>query len=706
MRRAELASLVLLCIALVKASAEEPFQDDVESGFADELDAKYGAVDQSMASRSVVRQLVKFRERADLNGKIVSSSLSLDLGKDGSIMDLGSDEDEDRKLKLLLSGDGENSQSADLGEGRGKKKRKPEANKMVGFYDQPGRNGLFLRAQGSFTVMDWLTKYKAKPDILRPIKAAAMDNAFKGFVKDNPLPALPQSDELIELSETRERIALDMDDMATAEANALAAMKGSESLGDDDKDDSDGNVEDQADDYDVDEVGDDDDDDMGEILQSTDAGRRRRAEKSAMIQNKDIDPKRPGYQKRWPGSVTTDGGVQFSSMNVAQATADSLVKPANVSAITFQPTKAPTMSVKIAPKFRACYEDGVKTKALPYMMGDGRPSHDTMNPSSMTPHKCAMLCTNDKHKLMGLETIGINSFCYCGASTGQAERADRKMCRLPCAGAPEAECGAELYMSIFEVQPYGFKCWDGRETTVGLDKKKPWEGYRGCAVCDGEDPIANQERWQEWGQPMGHAVFAQCLSCDPLDAMVVTDPAKKSGFCRSYHPTVDKVITHTYPYFAHWDGLSDFVHTKLVQTISSPHMRDGKAHALCKLWKQVSCALNDEALQKSWIQATIRGTEKNMPQHRFLECKTRKTARCHKVCIHQPPDPQGEPLDCGKGGNLRTVFERGLEDELGVGDSSQQGDWCCYDKCFVPNSHQPHQKEDGSFWCKEPAMLL
>jgi len=286
--------------------------------------------------------------------------------------------------------------------------------------------------------MDWLTKYKAKPDILRPIKAAAMDNAFKGFVKDNPLPALPQSDELIELSETRERIALDMDDMATAEANALAAMKGIESMGDDDKDDSDGNVEDQADDYDVDEVGDDDDDDMGEILQSTDAGRRRRAEKSAMIQNKDIDPKRPGYQKRWPGSVTTDGGVQFSSMNVAQATADSLVKPANVSAITFQPTKAPTMSVKIAPKFRACYEDGVKTKALPYMMGDGRPSHDTMNPSSMTPHKFAILCTNDKHKLMGLETIGINSFCYCGASTGQAERADRKMCRLPCAGAPEA----------------------------------------------------------------------------------------------------------------------------------------------------------------------------------------------------------------------------------------------------------------------------
>lgn len=695
-----LASLTLLCVAMTRADAEHPLHNDVESGFADELDEKYGAADQSMASRNVIRELVKFKERTDLNGKIVGSSFSLDVGKGSSILELGSDEAEDRMLNELLS-DGAQSKDrgATLGEDQHGSKSEEE---KVGLYDYPGRNGLFVRAAGSFEITDWLTEYKPKPDLLLHIKAKAQDKALQGYMHDNPLPA-PQM--LIEISENPKRESLEMDDLATAEANALVGMKVDTTDSDDrngsDESEDDDNMDRDLDDLDndnadreIDDLGNDSyDDDMGETVKSPGPGSRRRGEVSAMIQTKDIDPKRAGYQKRYPGVGLKRGMAKsIAGKNIAE------------------PTKSPTISPTPVPwnppRLLACYEDLPTSKVLPVAMGDGR-NGGKGNPSSMSPQKCAVLCADGKYKLMGLSTVGRKSFCYCGHSTGMAKTAQRKNCGLPCAGAPEADCGSELYMSVYQLKPTDLECWTGHEVIPGLDRKKfPWQGYRGCSVCDGQDPISNQERWQEWGEPMGHVEFAQCISCDPMDALVAVDPKGKVGFCRSYHPKIDKIVTHTYPYFAHWDGIADFVHTKLVQKIVSPKMRSGKAVARCKLWKQVNCALNERALRKSWIQARIRDPKDNskLPQHRFLECQTRKTIQCNKLCLAKSAPP-GEVIDCGHGGTLATVFDRGLKDQLGKGSKSQQGTWCCYDKCILPKTQKP-PREDGSFWCKEAALLL
>lgn len=167
-------------------------------------------------------------------------------------------------------------------------------------------------------------------------------------------------------------------------------------------------------------------------------------------------------------------------------------------------------------------------------------------------------------------------------------------------------------------------------------------------------------------------------------------------------------MTYTYPYYAHWDGLSDFVHTKLVQSMTTPPMREGKAAALCNLWKQVACSPNERAQRKIWGQYKLKQRtfgKPKLPQHRFLECHTRKTIRCRKVCISQEGKPRrrDEPL-CGSGKHVQVTSNRGLEDELGKGSKDQFGSWCCFEDCQVPKTHSPI--EDGSFWCKEAAMLL
>merc|ERR1712224_1166890 len=101
-----------------------------------------------------------------------------------------------------------------------------------------------------------------------------------------------------------------------------------------------------------------------------------------------------------------------------------------------------------------------------------------------------------------------------------------------------------------------------------------WHQYQACTSCLA--PVAPGDKWQQWGKRMVFGHFASCLSCSQENVHVMVDPQKRNGFCRQYNPVVDKMVTYTYPWFAHWDGKPSFVHTKFMRKYTVPKTRQGK----------------------------------------------------------------------------------------------------------------------------------
>merc|ERR1711966_180332 len=98
----------------------------------------------------------------------------------------------------------------------------------------------------------------------------------------------------------------------------------------------------------------------------------------------------------------------------------------------------------------------------------------------MDPVKCAILCSG--YKLMGLQTMGTTTFCYCGSSTRKAKLAAAEDCNMPCSGNPGMNCGAPLRVSVFDLNDRDSPCWDGQKIR-GHDTSKKWHQYRACTSC-------------------------------------------------------------------------------------------------------------------------------------------------------------------------------------------------------------------------------
>jgi len=389
--------------------------------------------------------------------------------------------------------------------------------------------------------------------------------------------------------------------------------------------------------------------------------------------------------------------------------------------------------LRAAPRAYGCYKDGSRERVLPESMGDGAGGGWTslrgvmggLRPSDMEPIKCAHLC--HAYDLMGLQTMGETTFCFCGNSVRKAERAADTDCYMPCAGNPGMTCGAPLRVNVFGLKKSKMgECWDGSMRLEGHDTQKPWHQYRRCATC-GSVPDPG-EKWQQWGNKMKMANFAGCLSCKDDNAFVMLDPVGRNGFCRDYNPTVDKIVSYTYPYFAHWDGNAEFVSTKFVRRYTMPKVRVGKAAAVCKMWKQVRCELSKEAKMRNWQQHLTRSnqlsdfrsrstderSDKELEQkqgqkegvksvQRFLQCHSSKVVQCEKVCVAHTDnlgrDPKRKRARCGLGGVEVAAGDAGLKAELGKDMKGLNGIWCCFEGCQVPPEHSVY-KEDGSFWCK------
>jgi len=440
-------------------------------------------------------------------------------------------------------------------------------------------------------------------------------------------------------------------------------------------------------------------------------GRRRRN-----VPDPGAEQKRPGWQVRYPGIGVKVSMAKFLLKGKPGTTVhripDSSPK-AKRRARRMAARRPPPES--IAPKFVGCYKDGKSSRVLPIAKGaarggDGigfRGALGGMHPSTMDPVKCSLLCR--EHKLMGLQTIGADTFCYCGHSTGKAKTADNEDCNQPCAGNPGNTCGAALRVSVYQVNPARSPCWDGKAKLLGHDTKKSWHRYRACSSCT--QPAEPGDKWQQWGNKMEFAHFASCLSCREDDVHVMTDPAKRNGFCRPYNPTVDKMVTYTYPFYAHWDNKPEFVHTKFMKKYAQPKTRHGKAAAVCKLWKQVRCGPRKAAKLRSWQQEFGKSRGMSQPletQHRFLECSVSKTIKCEKVCVARRDNLGIKPIKpnafCGPGGmEVLATAKRGLKAELGKEMKGLTGSWCCYNGCRVPPSHGVY-KEDPQFWCKDEAL--
>lgn len=445
-----------------------------------------------------------------------------------------------------------------------------------------------------------------------------------------------------------------------------------------------------------------------QVESSASWGRRRRN-----VPDPGAEQKRPGWQVRYPGIGVK---VQMAKFLTSKGgTTVHKIPEASISQKEKKKALKPRRSPDIASKFIGCYKDGKTSRVLPIAKGAGRGGDGIgfrgalggMNPSNMDPVKCARLCSN--HKLMGLQTIGSDTFCYCGHSTGKSKSAALEDCSKPCAGNPGTTCGAALRVSVFLVNPERNPCWDGKAKLIGHDTKKAWHKYRACSSCVA--PMSPGDKWQQWGKKMEFAHFASCLSCKEDDVHVMTDPKTRNGFCRPHNPTVDKMVTYTYPYFAHWDNKPQFVHTKFMKKYARPKTRHGKAAAVCKLWKQVRCGPRKAAKYRSWQQefGKARGMSQSLKtQHRFLECSVSKTVKCEKVCVARRDNLGVKPIKpnpfCGVGGiEVLATAKRGLKVELGKDAKGLDGYWCCYNGCRVPPSHGVF-KEDPQFWCKDEAL--
>lgn len=311
--------------------------------------------------------------------------------------------------------------------------------------------------------------------------------------------------------------------------------------------------------------------------------------------------------------------------------------------------------------------------------------------------------------MMALQTVDKTTFCYCGDSTRRAVQVDTTDCNLPCSGNPGVLCGAPLRNSVYSLHPgdgINGECWDGSLTFSGKEVSQRWHQYRGCAVC-GPVPLGG-EKWQLWGKEMTIPAFAACLSCKPGAAFVMTDPHYRQGYCRDFNPATDAVTSFTYPYFAHWDGRADFVHTKFMLKYVVPKVRSGKAVATCKLWKQVRCEENVAARLRSWRKdskdAVVLRPE---PVERYMECHISKTVECAKVCVANSKNlgrnPEQKQANCGFGSKEVKVEDKGLVAELGKEAKGLNGIWCCSDGCKVPPEHTAY-REDPGFWCKDELL--
>lgn len=694
--------MVLMFVAVLKTHAQAPHS--AGSGFADELDVQYGEVDQDPLSGEVMKQLIKFQDGGEF-----------ELPKMGQTIDLG----EDKSEQTLPNA------SPELGEDS----RSPVERRSLGTH---------LRAVGSFTIVDWISNLDVEADPLDEIKQRAMEYA------EMTEPSL------LEIGESKEKPP---DALAIAEANALASQQFEQEpeLG--------ASVERKR-------ISDADRERPrrpgwqrpvpGITLKLATAGILTQTGRDAAEDplERFVSVAKPGQSGKQQHLLDMDVKERFKLLLTLPverrgAMLQTLTNKEIVEILAATPNEklndlVQSMRLKhkaevlqamngamrdrtlramplhqraavlaLMPKddqkpymLTGCYADS-HTRVLPVSAGDGN-GESREQPNSMNPAKCAALCVGYKmdYTLMALQTMNLQTFCYCGKSVGSHSKVPSKHCQTPCAGAPELKCGATMHASVFmlDLEAKGESCWTGKEYIKGLDPSKPWERYRGCSICDGSrtQEGGNTENWQMWGEPVKTRKYAECLACKPLDALVVTDPKRGTGFCTSYNPEIEKVVSHTYPYYAHFDGSSDFSHTKFVQTVVSPNMRSGKAFASCKLWKQITCAPNKEALQKAWAQYRGQTSDSDgIPQHRYLQCQTVKTIQCTKVCLKAKLRNK-----CGRGGNYVQAYSpHGLKSVLGTGSSEQAGNWCCYNDCQIPPS-KSFYKEDGSFWCKNAAMTL
>jgi hypothetical protein len=410
------------------------------------------------------------------------------------------------------------------------------------------------------------------------------------------------------------------------------------------------------------------------------------------------EQKRPGWQLRYPGidvQVATansivDGEAQEESLLPAPTIDDKEREKQAEEEKEIEEESLP------APKFEACFADNAKSRVLPVPKGSGVGGSSIMGlggkkPSDMEPIKCQRLCR--KYDFMALQTVDDETFCYCGHSPGKAKRLSNEECNRPCAGNPAAMCGGPLKASVYNLNPEN-RCYDGLANLDGA--KKPWHRYEKCGTCFNHNPML-QEKWQEWGERLLSTKFAACMSCGPEHAFVLLDAEKQIGFCRRFNPAVDAEETYTYPYFAHWDGVPSFAHTKMVRKYVIPKTRKGKARAVCRLWKQLKCAVSKAADTKIWTKPTSKS--KVVP--RLLECSSSKTVKCEKVCVSS--DANGR---CGEGATeVEADHDDGLRGSLGQQEEGLSGSYCCYDRCQIPREHELY-KEDGSFWCKDHIVGL
>jgi len=444
----------------------------------------------------------------------------------------------------------------------------------------------------------------------------------------------------------------------------------------------------------------------GASARSAWGGRRRRG-----FPDPGEQQKRPGWQVRYPG---IEEKVEMANYLLKKSDERKMVEynPKPKSLIQKKP-KAVPKRLEFAPTYTGCYKDGKDSQVLKHAKGAGRGGSGVglrsvmggLRPSNMEPVECAIRCKG--YKLMGLQTIGHTTFCYCGSSAGKAELAAFDDCNMPCAGNPGLNCGSPLRVSIYELKDTDQPCWGGLRIR-GHDTTKKWHQSKPCTSCI--TAVPTKEKWQTWGDKMHTASFASCLSCEADDAFVMVDPKKRNGFCREYNPHVNKLVTTTYPFYAHWDGAPDFVHTKFMRKYTVPKVRRGKAAAVCRLWKQVLCKPRKAAKMKAWEQEfgkTRSMGHKPHSVHRFLECSVSKVVKCEKVCVAKQQNlgvhPESTSVSCGVGGVDVAVSDAGLKAHLGLRKKGLEGFWCCYTGCQVPPEHSTY-REDGSFWCKDEML--
>jgi len=415
-----------------------------------------------------------------------------------------------------------------------------------------------------------------------------------------------------------------------------------------------------------------------------------------------LEQPRKGWTNRYPGiQVEVEGMAPYvvdgatSEAELMLKTPKTLTQKAN-EALDRQEELGEQQKAQ-APQFVGCYADNDQSTVLPESMGSGIGQRTEMSaisggsqPSNMEPLLCSKKCRAGNYLMMALQTIDDETFCYCGHSTEKAEKIEDRECNKPCQGNPGLMCGAPMRASVYNIVPE-LPCFMTPEFPLtGPNVKQPWHRYEGCASCAQTAPSTIGDSWQEWGNPMPGNTWAGCLSCAKGFAFVMTDPKKQTGFCRPFNPTPDVEEAYTYPYYAHNDGESEFVHTMIAEKYTKPHFRKGMARATCQVWKQTVCEVPEAAHLKTMTQPN----DNKKVIYRMLGCRTARTVKCKTVCV-------STFAECGTGAKEYMADDsQGLAAVLRQKEEGVKGKFCCYDDCQIPSHHETY-KEDASFWCKD-----